>query len=656
MVQSRLWRYLAVAALVIIASLSVNGANARTETAASDDAAAPAQPEPPFPVTTTSALTPTLSALGVGPASVSGSSVSTADCYASGDTRVICFTVYNGSTDGEWLDRVRLTFPTQVGAWGVSCHSQDAVDSSGSPVHMACSVAGNEIVFTDNQVETPDSIGEISAGSSWGFCASVTVPGAYNGDRIINWGISGDEDGTVPHDTTGTLSIEQCMPLMLKPSTMQVQGCNGVTQTLEFELWNNTGSSGTFALFYDVTSGNGTFSGPGSFNLADGEIVTWTVSLKPDLCLSIGETVTATLSVSGNGQQDNSTLVHTVTPYAGWQSKTSSPVPTMDNVVVWASHADGGLWSIGGYGSNGATQRYDPSTDQWTIHTPETVITPVIEYPMDGCYGLNDQGHEIVVLFPDTIVTNTLHVYNITTDAWSERPIPIGYPVEGRWGHDVVSLLNVPGVNQNICYMSGGSTQEGGGRTRDLWRYNPETNVTIYLGAFPASIWFGFHASWFVPWVGEEGAICVGGGIDHNSKSDVAVATQCYDLKTGTFRAENADLGPLPEPWWGMADGWQIHDGRYRIWIANGVAQDGTLIQTSAYADETTGGFVYGPKPVVALYRLEGDGWDGQFFAEQGAAGGFNYSQYNHLVAQCPTCYQSHLPAVLRSYSSSSTP
>jgi hypothetical protein len=654
MIQSRLWRYLGVAALAVIASLSVNRSVARMETTPGGDAAQPRseptlQPEPGVPPTTSSA--PAAAALSTGPASIAGSAVSTADCYAAGKTRVTCFAVYNSSPDGEWLDRVRLTFPTQEGPWAVTCHSQDAADSSGAPVHMACSAAGNEIVFSDADA---DAIGEISAGSSWGFCASVTVPGAYNGPRLIPWGLSGDEDGAAPHEETGVLSIEQCMPLMLRPAAVQVQGCNGLPQAIEFELWNDTGSSGTFALAYEVPSDNGAFGGPGSFTLGAGEVVTWTASLEPELCLAAGEVVTARLSASGNGQQDSSIVVHTVSANAGWEGKAPSPVPAMDNVVVWAAHADGGLWSIGGYGANGATQRYDPATDQWTVHTPETVITPAIEYPMDGCYGLNDQGHEIVVLFPDTLVTDTLHVYDITADAWSQRPVPAGYPAVGRWGHDVVSLLDVPGANRNECYLSGGSPQVGGGRTRDLWRYDPASNVSVYLGAFPADIWFGFHASWFVPWIGDEGAICIGGGIDHNSKSDVAAATQCYDLKTGQFRAANADLGPLPEPWWGMADGWAVHDGRYQIWIANGVNRNGALIQASAYADETTGGFVYGPQPPVALYRLEGAGWDGQFLAEQGAAGSFSYSAHNHLLARCPTCYQNYVPAALRNYGAAS--
>ena len=130
----------------------------------------------------------------------------------------------------------------------------------------------------------------------------------------------------------------------------------------------------------------------------------------------------------------------------------------------------------------------------------------------------------------------------------------------------------------------------------------------------------------------------------------MASATQCYDIAAKAYHDPNVDLGPLPEPWWGMADGWMMYKGRYQIWIANGVAQDGTLLPASAYADETTGGFVYGPELPVGLYRLEGDGWNGHFYTEQGAAGGFNYSFYNQLLVQCPWCAEVHLPLTLRNY------
>lgn len=590
-------------------------------------------------------------AADVGIASVSGSTMETGNCYQDGSTsQVLCFTVYNGSTDAEWLDQVRLTFPNYggLGPWATTCYFQDAADSSGNPVDLTCSTPStNEVLYNDDL----GGIGEVSAGSSWDFCVDLNIPSGYDGNRVINWSLSGDNG----NDLIGQTTIEHCTPLWFKTTSRTVEGCNGITQTHTFELWDISAGSGTFNLNYETSPEGSVFTGPTSFDLSNGEIVTFVVQFKPDLFLKPGQQVTATLTASGNGESDQATLVNTITELAGWQGLTDTLKPTMDNVVVWASETDGGLWSIGGYGSDGATQRYDPSNDTWATFQPETVITPAIEYPMDGCYGLNGAGHEVVVLFPDTIVTGSLHIFDITTKLWYTEPVPSFYPEIGRWGQDVVSLLNNPtvktGVEKNACYLTGGSTQVGGGRTKDLWVYYPDGTPGRYIDNFPASIWFGFHASWYVPWVGESGAICVGGGIDHNSQTSSASATQCYDLATENFNAANADLGALPEPWWGMADGWQVLDGEYQIWIANGVAQDGTLLPASAYASETSGGFDYGPELPVGLYRLEGAGLDGQFFTVGGSQGGFWYSNHNLLLVQCPTCYDDYLPMVLRNAS-----
>jgi hypothetical protein len=562
----------------------------------------------------------------------------------------MCFTVYNASPDGEWLDQVRLTFPDQLGAWTVACSYQDASDSNGSPVHMNCSNNGvKEVVYTDNDLETIP-IGEISAGASWTFCVDVTVPGAYGGPRIVNWGLSGDEEagsGT-PHDISGQMELEQCTPLMLSPAIQQVEGCNGTRQTLDFELWNNTAPAGSFELTYLVPSGNGRVSGPSDFYLNPGELVTFTVALTPHLSVKPGDILIANLEVEGEGEYDSAMVEYSITSLAGWQRQADIPIATMDNAVAWAVH-DGGLWSIGGYGSSGSAQRYDPSSDTWITYT--NPLTPVIEYPMDGCYGLDEDGHEVVVLFPDTIITGTLQRFDITDKAWEEIPVPIGYP-NGRWAQDIVSLYNVtsyldPENASNLCYISGGSTQEGGGRVKNLWEYHPAENITIFKDNFGLhQTGFAFHASWFVPWIGEQGSICVAGGIDFNS--GVLADTECYDLKTGTFRGENVDLGQLPEPWWGMADGWQVVNGEYQIWLANGVDQTGQLLPASAYASPTSGGFQYGPMVPEGLYRLEGDGWDGRFYTVGGALGGFNYSAYTYLFTQCPICYQIFTPLVIK--------
>ena len=574
--------------------------------------------------------------------SIDGSSITSRNCYNAGETQTLCFTVNNASVDGEWLDEVRLTFPNApgLGPWNASCYAQDPTDASGYQVNLTCqSSPPNELLYVDLDNEMPN-YGEISNGASWMFCVDLSIPGTYFAPRMIPWGLSGDETGgtTPPHELSGEIQMEQCRPLELQPLAMSVEGCNGINQLHTIDLWNNTGSNGTFDITYHVPDQNASFSGPSSFTLSDDSVVTFTVSLAPNVLLQAGDQVTVTLNASGLGQSEDTVITQDIVDFAGWQSKKNTPAPSMDSVVVWASHADGGLWAIGGHGSQGAIQRYDGASDTWSVHASEAVITPTIDYPSDGCYGLNGQGEEIVVLFPDTLVTDTLHVYNITQDAWSSEPLPIGYPVEGRWAQDIVSLLNfpndIPGYDKNVCYLSGGADQPGGGTTRDLWAYQPASNTVAYLGHFPAAVWFNFHASWYVPWVGNDGAICIAGGVDHNHQ--INNTTQCYDLESGSFNGLNADLGPLPEPWWAMADGWQISDGNYQIWLANGVSQDGRLLPASAYADSTTGGFVSGPDLPIGLYRLEGDGFNGQFFTVQGAQGGFLYTANNQLLTQCP--------------------
>ena len=647
---NRNWQWFCLSLLIVFLALAattvVASSPSSVETHEPVVEAGPPGDEAPLLPSTGSAPASVADGLLVAPAlpgdpgaivSVSGSEVTTGNCYQPDKAQTLCFTVHNGSDDGEWLDRVRLTFPNYagLGPWPVGCNLQDPQDSNGYAVALTCSTTPvNEVTYVDGD----GGAGEISSGgATWGLCVDVTIPSGYNGIRYVQWGLSGDEaPGTaLPHDVTGSTELQMCGPLMLGPASRVVEGCNGITQTHDFELWNNTGATGTITLSWDIPSGNGHFSSPPAFDLADGEAVSFTTELMPDLCLGAGDQVVVTLVAEGLGHSDSATLIKTIGDFCGWEQRAPSPKPAMDNAVAWAV-VDGGLWSVGGYGSDRSVQRYDPAADTWTI-TYTQQMTPAIEYPVDGCYGLDEDNHEVVVLFPDTVYTGTLQRYDITDNTWDAPAIPSGYPPEGRWAHDVTSLYAPTG--ENVCFLSGGSTREGGGRVRDLWSYYPATNTTNYLGSFSQQVLpFDFHASWYVPWVGASGSICVGGGVDHNHQ--FITATQCYDLAAGTFNLPNADLGPLPEPWWGMADGWKEHNALYQIWIANGVAKDGTLIGKSAYADETTGGFVYGPEPAVEHYRLEGDGWMGHLYLEQGSKGGFSYSSDNEALVQCPQCVE----------------
>ncbi|MFQ5420463.1 MAG: hypothetical protein ACE5EY_08885 [Anaerolineae bacterium] len=571
------------------------------------------------------------------PLSIAGSDIATDQCYLADATQTVCFQIYNSSTTGEWITDVRLTFPTPIGNWVVNClpGGQDATDSVGYPVNFSCSpTLPNEIEYIDND---SDGFGEITSGASWNTCVDLTIPAGYTGNRLINWNLNGDDGG----NATGTIQMEQCTPLTLTPSRVNIEGCNNISQTLEFKLVNYAAGTADVDFTYDTA--DAIFTGLTNLQIVEGETVTFTTQLQPNLCLDPGEQINATLTAraQGSGHSDSAAITQTITQNSGWHRLADSPKPSMDNAVIWANQGDGGLWSIGGYGSGGAAQRYNPTNGNWITYT--NPLTPVIEYPMDGCYGLNG-GDEIVVLFPDTIITGSLQIFNITHKSWYTETTPAGYPAEGRWGHDIVSMLQHTG--ENVCYLSGGSTEEGGGRTKDLWRYQPETNTANYLGAFPASIWFGFHASWYVPWIGNAGGICVAGGVDHNHQ--INDSTQCYDIQGNTFNTLNSDLGALPEPWWGMADGWAVHDGAYQIWLANGVAQDGTLLPVSAYLQEGMANFAGGPEIPVGMYRLEGSAWNNQFYTLNGSRGGFGYSEFTLNLGPCPICNELFLPVTVR--------
>jgi len=313
-----------------------------------------------------------------------------------------------------------------------------------------------------------------------------------------------------------------------------------------------------------------------------------------------------------------------------WTLQTPSPVAAMDQVTLWTP-GDGGLWSVGGYTAGGATRRYDPPSGTWTLHATEPA--PVIAYPVDGCYGLNAVGEEVIILFPDTTgtVSGVLHRYNVTLDVWDTPPVPAGFPANGIWAHDIVSMASITG--ENVCYLSGGATTPGGGDLSDLWAYYPATNMIFNRGSFThIPDGFDFHASWFVPWIGAAGAICVGGGVDLNGVE--YADTQCYYLAEQAFNYPDWDLGLLPEPWWAMADGWKVHEGEYQIWIVDG-AGSGAMLQASAFMDATNYGFVYGPPPQVPRFRLEGDDWNLQLYAEQGSSNyGFIPSTANQYLNQ----------------------
>ncbi|MFU8771502.1 MAG: S8 family serine peptidase, partial [Anaerolineales bacterium] len=307
-------------------------------------------------------------------------------------------------------------------------------------------------------------------------------------------------------------------------------------------------------------------------------------------------------------------------PTGPWQTLASAPFVSMDNVYV--SYENMG-YLVGGYGANGQVGIYNADTNSWT--TGATEPTPRIQYPVDGCFGFDAGGDPVAVLFPDTTSgVTTLHRYNIATNSWDTPPVPAGFPANGLWAHDITSIY--PYTGENVCYISGGATTPGGGNTSALYAYYPDTNTIVNQGNYShLSLGFAFHASWFVPWVGSSGGICVGGGVNVNS--EVTANTQCYDIAGAVFNAVNADLGTMPAGLWGMADGMLYEGGDYQLWVAQGADAAFALWPNSAYFSESSGQWHIGPTPPRTGYRVEGtniEASDGfSFYVVGGSSGGF---------------------------------
>jgi hypothetical protein len=168
--------------------------------------------------------------------------------------------------------------------------------------------------------------------------------------------------------------------------------------------------------------------------------------------------------------------------------------------------------------------------------------------------------------------------------------------------------------------------------------YDPAVNVAALLGNYThIPDGFDFHAGWLAPWIGSTGAVCVGGGLDFNGI--VYADTQCYDIAAGGFNPPNADLGPLPEPWLGMADMEKEHDEDFQLWIANGADAVIVQLQRSAYFSLMSGGFAYGPDPVYSAFRVEGDNQLGEIYVVDGSdIVGFNPCTQHEQLVQCGPC------------------
>jgi len=402
-----------------------------------------------------------------------------------------------------------------------------------------------------------------------------------------------------PSVSIGPDSSQSSCPLSTIYYPLTVQNNYLVTDTLDIavtSIWPTIPSLSAIVL------------GPGA-----SRVVTVTVDIPWDAAGSDTATVVATGQASG--LSDSATLETSGGSY--WVDETPAPTAStsMDNVVIEYNDE---TYLIGGYGMT-TPAKYTPVTGAWTPLAAEPA--PRIAYANDGCVGLNGSGQPVIVLFPDTTSgATTLHRYNIISDTWDSPAMPVELPASGIWAPDIVSDRA-----NNVCYISGGATTPGAGNLNTLYAYYPATNTAAALA--PMTSVRDFHASWLY-----NGMVCVGGG-----NNGVAMnSTQCFDITSGTWSAENATLGPLPYAIWGTGDAEQWFNGVQRLWIMGGVDAAGALTAQTSYFDTDLGAWVASRPLLHAVYRVEADVQVGEAYVVGGSTGGFTPTTYNQRLSECP--------------------
>jgi hypothetical protein len=434
-------------------------------------------------------------------------------------------------------------------------------------------------------------------------------------------------------------------PVVLTTSETQTHICPRTPAEYTITVLNNTGGSTGFDVLYSgfdwSVSGEATLGPLGNDEGAAFELV----HRPPDAALP-GATDTVTVTVQSQSGPESATVAVTssISRYVV-TSGPNAPDPRMDHSVVrYARPIYSYLYAAAGYSGAYPLPKSPvtpglptPGLPSIGSVTPEATVnlynlsswyrrsrdSHPIPFPGDMAQGIAVSGEAVLVAFPDAtgISDLLLHIYELPTDRWYRAPLPVGFPPNGIWGHDI-ACADVT----NTCYITGGATSPGGGDLTSLYAYDVSASTVTSLP--PLTSPRAHHASFLL-----DGMLCIAGGID---ASDTALSsTQCYDLAAGTWHPENAGLGPLPGTLWGMADAVMEIEGVLRPVMAGGVFEGGPPGAHFLWHDGM--GWQYDAPFELGVYRTEAATVEGRLSLVGGSTGGLAPTNALQTLRWCPT-------------------
>ncbi|MFA7056805.1 MAG: M6 family metalloprotease domain-containing protein [Candidatus Cloacimonadales bacterium] len=147
--------------------------------------------------------------------------------YSPGTTQNWTFTVYNASTDIEWLKHVIVSFPT-----GITINSvTNFVGGSGGDL-VPSPTSGNGITI-DWYGNSSYNWGVINGNQTATATVNVSINPSFNGTISLPFQIVGDVYGSEPHTLSGTLTVAQAIPTI---SWFSVQPLSGTISAGQSQL------------------------------------------------------------------------------------------------------------------------------------------------------------------------------------------------------------------------------------------------------------------------------------------------------------------------------------------------------------------------------------------------------------------------------------
>lgn len=138
--------------------------------------------------------------------------------YTPGTTQNWVFTVYNASTDTEWLTDVIVSFPSGITVNSVT----NFVGGSGGNL-IPTPTSGNGITLDWHGITT-NNYGLIHGRETATATVNVSIAPSFSGAISLPFQIVGDVYGSAPHTLTGTLTVAQAIPVI---SWFSAQPLNG---------------------------------------------------------------------------------------------------------------------------------------------------------------------------------------------------------------------------------------------------------------------------------------------------------------------------------------------------------------------------------------------------------------------------------------------